>query len=244
MPDTLERFSRMELATDPPATGKNAHPTDACSPHDRPRSARGTDWDRYYQRPARTAVITRRITAAALLRQLERFSPPRPAITELGGANSCFLDLLTARLHPREYHVLDTNCLGLELLRQRKGRPDCVRLHNLNVLDLTPSVTVDVAFSIGLIEHFGPQDTARAVRAHFRLLRPGGIAIIGFPTPTPLYRIARWFSERAGAWIFHDERPLKLGEVASAAQECGQLLYEKVLWPLVFTQYLTVWRKR
>jgi SAM-dependent methyltransferase len=102
---------------------------------------------------------------------------------------------------------------------------------------------MDVVFSVGLIEHFDRPRTQRAVRAHFDFLKPGGIAVISFPTPTPLYRLARRVAEQAGAWMFDDERPLGLDEVAAAASPCGKLLLRRILWPIVFTQLLTVWRK-
>ena len=83
----------------------------------------------------------------------------------------------------------------------------------------------------------------RAVAAHFDFLKPGGIAVITFPTPTPLYRCARRVAEWSGAWVFHDERPLRLEEVAATAEPHGWMVLNRILWPIIFTQYLTVWRK-
>ena len=135
------------------------------------------------------------------------------------------------------------------------GREVDVRLHLQNVLNLGSSgagdgalnldlpPAADLVFSVGLIEHFDREGTRRAVDAHFDLLKPGGIAVISFPTPTPLYRLARMAAELAGAWIFHDERPLRLVEVAAAAAPHVRLLSHRILWPIVFTQCLAVWRK-
>ena len=104
-------------------------------------------------------------------------------------------------------------------------------------------LAADLVFSVGLIEHFDREGTRQAVAAHFDLLKPGGIAVIGFPTPTPLYRLAWMAAELAGAWILHDERPLRLDEVAAAAGPHARLLSHRILWPIVFTQCLAVWRK-
>jgi SAM-dependent methyltransferase len=202
-----------------------------------------TDWDRYYERPARLAGLSRRVTAAALLRQLRRWAPPRPVLAELGGANSCFFDRIQAELRPRQYHVVDSNQVGLDRLRQRSGARADVFLHHDDVLQLTLPTPMDLVFSVGLIEHFDPVGTQRAVRAHFDLLKPGGIAVITFPTPTWLYRAARCAVERSGAWRFPDERPLRLAEVLAVAAPYGQPLFQTLLWPIVFTQYLVVWRK-
>ena len=103
---------------------------------------------------------------------------------------------------------------------------------------------VDAAFSVGLIEHFDREGTREAVASHFRAIKPGGCAIISFPTPTLLYRVARSISEALGAWEFPDERPLDRAEVVAAAGDFGVVEFEKILWPIVFTQRMMVFRKR
>ena len=203
-----------------------------------------TDWDRYYRRPSLAAGVTRRITAAALVRRMRAAVAPQPIVVELGGGDSCFFDRVDAELRPREYHVVDNNELGLERLRRRLGPRSDVQLHLQDVLKIDLPLAADLVFSVGLIEHFDREGTRQAVAAHFDLLKPGGIAVIGFPTPTPLYRLARMAAELAGAWIFHDERPLRLDEVAAAAAgPHARLLSHRILWPIVFTQCLAVWRK-
>ena len=171
---------------------------------------------------------------------------PAPAsgvsILEIGGANSCFLDRILAEVRCARYDVVDTNRYGLSLLEARAGA--MVHLHEQSVLALSLDREADVVFSVGLVEHFGPADTRAAVRAHFDVLRPGGTAIITFPTPTPLYRLARRFLEVTGMWKFPDERPLQPPEVIAALRDRADVLYQKTLWPLVLTQHLIVARKR
>jgi hypothetical protein len=203
-----------------------------------------TDWDRYYRRPFQAARLTRQITAANLLRQIRRFVRPAPVIVELGGADSCFFDPIRRRIRPSQYHVLDNNQVGLDRFQQRiHGLPN-VFASNQDVLRLSCRVEADLVFSAGLIEHFGPADTRAAVAAHFELLKPGGIAMMTFPTPTLLYRTARRLAECAGMWMFPDERPLRLAEVAAAGRPHGRMLLRKLIWPIVLTQYLLVWHKR
>jgi len=105
-------------------------------------------------------------------------------------------------------------------------------------------MAADLVFSVGLVEHFKPSETRAAVLAHFDYLRPGGTAIITFPTPTPLYRVTRGFIEELGMWRFPDERPLRPQEVMDAIRVRGEVIWEKMLWPLMLTQYLIVARKR
>jgi SAM-dependent methyltransferase len=203
--------------------------------------ARGgaTDWDRYYRSTPFTAHLTRRYTGNVLTNALRRYGGRMDRLVEIGGANSCFLDRIRREIAPREYHVVDTNAYGLSLLQGRG-----VETHQQDCRNLTLNLKADTVFSIGLIEHFDPADTARAVGAHFDLVKPGGCAIISYPTPTWLYRAARAVTEALGAWNFPDERPLERVEVLMAAEKHGELQYEKVLWPIVFTQRLMVFRKR
>jgi putative flippase GtrA len=197
-----------------------------------------TDWDQYYHSIPPTAQLTRRYTAAILVEALRRFGGKIGRLVEFGGANSCFLEKIEAEIAPGEYHVVDTNAYGLSLLQGRR-----VTAHQQDCRSLTLDLEADAVFSVGLIEHFDPAGTRQAIRSHFDLLKPGGCAIISFPTPTLLYRAARWLAEAVGAWKFPDERPLGREEVVKAATEFGRVEFEKVLWPLVFTQRLMVFRK-
>jgi hypothetical protein len=206
-----------------------------------------TDWDSYYTSVPATASLTRKHTTRVLIQAIKRFvKPSEPSgvsIIEIGGANSCFLDRILAAIRPRSYDVIDTNDYGLSLLAKRM--PDgVVRLHRQSVLALSYLGKADLVFSVGLVEHFEPADTRRAVLAHFGPLRPGGVAIISFPTPTLLYRITRKLIELAGMWKFPDERPLQIDEVLASVTECGDVLFQKTLWPLMLTQHLIVARKR
>ncbi len=205
----------------------------------RRRVSTATDWDAYYRSPAPTAHLTRRYTARTLVHCMRMFGGKIDQLVEFGGANSCFLDTIRAGIAPREYHVIDTNAYGLALLGGRGVIP-----HEQDCRAAMSGMEADLSFSIGLIEHFDPAGTRDAIASHFRVVKPGGCAIISYPTPTVLYRVARRITEAAGAWKFPDERPLDREEVMAAAGDWGHLEFEKVLWPIVFTQRLMVFRKK
>lgn len=213
----------------------------------RQNSGGATDWDRYYTSVPITAKATRKYTTAELISALKQHAgfvnPEEKTLVELGGANSCFLASILSDVRPRAYHIVDSNHFGLELLRQRMGNTREVLLHEQNVLNLSLDVKADAVFSVGLIEHFDEAGTRRAIRAHFDLLRPGGYAILSFPTPTLLYRVARALTAQLGMWRFPDERPLKRDEVLESIQDIGRVVHEKTLWPLVFTQHFMVFQK-
>ncbi len=203
-----------------------------------------TDWDSYYARPYRTASLTRKYTASVLVDLLRNHGGVGAAILEFGGANSCFIEQILDEIAPARYDIVDNNQLGLDLLKCRYPRDERVSVIRGDVLSMhEPERLYDIVFSVGLIEHFDPAGTARAVAAHFSYLRPGGTAIITFPTPTWLYRAVRGLAEATNNWIFHDERPLRLAEFESAIANLGRVESARILWPLILTQYCVVVRK-
>jgi SAM-dependent methyltransferase len=204
--------------------------------------AKATDWNVYYQRDPAASRFTRPIVEREFISAFKRFSVPNPVVLELGGAGSRVIDSVMRQMTPVEYHVVDSNQYGLDLLRDRLHRPD-VYFHREDVLKLHLPVQADAAFSLGLIEHFDEAGTREAIHAHFRHLKPGGVAIISFPTPTLLYRGTRRAAELAGKWIFHDERPLRLAEAARAVEGQGEIVYHRLIWPIFLTQTLVVARK-
>ena len=208
-----------------------------------------TDWDRYYTSVPVTAKLTRRYTTAVLLRMISRFAVERSkrplSMIEIGGANSCFVESILETHKPSSYAVVDTNQYGLTLLERRLAGTarQIVSVHRESVLSMPTRMQADLVFSVGLIEHFNQALTKAAILAHFDVLRPGGIAIITFPTPTWLYRTARRALELLGQWKFPDERPLSYGEVVATVRERAEILATKTLWPLILTQGLVVARK-
>jgi SAM-dependent methyltransferase len=203
-----------------------------------------TDWDSYYARPYRTASLTRKHTASVLVNLMRSNGGVRGSILEVGGAYSCFSDQILNEVTPARYDVVDNNQLGLDLLKSRYPRDNRVSVIRGDVLSMPqPERLYDIVFSVGLIEHFDPPETASAVAAHFKYLRPSGTLIITFPTPTWLYRAVRGLAEATNNWIFHDERPLRLPELEQAVAGLGQIQSARILWPLVLTQYCVVLRK-
>jgi glycosyltransferase involved in cell wall biosynthesis len=204
-----------------------------------------TDWDSYYRRPYPTAHFSRMVVGKALTAAIdEHAARPLRSIVELGGANSCFFERVRDRYRPEEYHVVDNNRMGLERFLQRAGYLEGFHAHFDNVLAPDMFMEADVVFSVGLIEHFRPEEVKRVIRHHFDNLRPGGIAVLSFPTPTFLYRATRLLSETAGTWIFHDERPLPYEEVRKTVEEHGDVVDKKLIWLSFLTQLMITVRKR
>ena len=201
-----------------------------------------TNWDEYYRRPYRTASVTRKFTERALIEAMLRYGAKAPAVIELGGANSCFWQAIDAAVRPQSYTAVDNNALGLRKLAERAGAAG-LGILEADVFALPPLPAADIVFSVGLVEHFDAKRTLAAIEAHFRLAKPGGLVVITFPTPTRLYRVTRFASERLGMWLFHDERPFWYADVADTFEANGSVLARRILWPLVLTQTLVAARK-
>lgn len=204
-----------------------------------------TNWDMYYISPAKTAAITRRITGRLLRRYIKMFAnvDSIKSICELGGANSCFYAGIKEMCPGSRYTIIDNNERGLNLFRERFPREKRVVLLNDDILDRSFGIPgADLVFSVGLIEHFSPEDSFRAIRAHFCCGKPGGLVIIAFPSPTWLYRLARRLAEFVGLWRFHDERPLSIETVAREVEKYGEVLRASINWRVILTQGVVVAR--
>jgi hypothetical protein len=171
---------------------------------------------------------------------MQRHGAARPSIIELGGANSCFWQGIDGALHPHAYLAVDNNALGLEKLEERAADAPALRVMQADIFALPPLPPADIVFSVGLVEHFSSERTIAAIEAHFALVKAGGLVVITFPTPTWLYRATRFASEKLGLWLFHDERPFWYGETAGTFKARGEVLEQRILWPLILTQTLVV----
>jgi glycosyltransferase involved in cell wall biosynthesis len=211
--------------------------------------AAATDWTAYYTSVPMSAVLTRRYSSRVIIRALRdaaRDAGPLRRITELGGANSCFVDRVCATLRPDTYTVVDHNRFGLSLLAGWAPPPPAsttLEVREADVRSMPAGEPADVVFSVGLVEHFEPAVTRAVLRTHAAMARSGGTVLVSYPTPTALYRAARRLLEYLGLWSFPDERPLRFGEVAAAFDGVGTIVSRRTLWPLILTQELVVVRK-
>jgi glycosyltransferase involved in cell wall biosynthesis len=205
-----------------------------------------TDWDAYYRSVFPAAHWTRRFTTRAIQSVLRRLASAEPplSIIEFGGANSCLAGAITSSVPTKSYYAADLNRAGLEMLKNRADLPESVSGVHADVLRPDGVLTAaDVVMSVGLIEHFDTRQTRTAIQNHFRCCKPGGLVILSYPTPTAVYRIARCAAELVRMWRFPDERPLRRNEVYDTAARYGALVEERLLWPLVFTQRMMIFRK-
>lgn len=211
---------------------------------DRPVSPARTDWDAYYRRPGVFTPFTRRVTTRAVESAIARFAGrPVRHIVELGAGSSIVLGALAARFPEARLSAVDSNETGLRLLASRFEGDARLTIHRGDILDDTPSFAADVVYSIGLIEHFDERLTARAIERHFAHVRPGGLVLVTFPTPTWLYRLVRGAAEAARVWAFPDERPLSIDEVARQVVRYGDIVAQRINWAVVLTQAMIVARR-
>ncbi|MBI5524573.1 MAG: class I SAM-dependent methyltransferase [Desulfarculus sp.] len=203
-----------------------------------------TDWEQYYRRPHATALLTRAITGRRLLGAVRRHLPPQPpgqmVVLELGGGGGSFHEIISRRLRPLRHHLADRSLAGLTSLGSAPLADPAVFCHVCDVRDCRLPLKADLVFSVGLIEHFTPQDTRRVIDTHFAHAAPGGLVIITFPTPTWLYRLARRLAEALRLWRFPDERPLQMAEVLQDLEGKGEVVEQDIIWPIVYTQGLVV----
>ena len=206
-----------------------------------------TDWTRYYESPFPAAHITRRITAhriAKMVLAAGGFPDRHGRIIELGGGNSAFCGMFMRRLCASHYTVVDSNLRGVELFEANRPGPEAKAIcSDILALDSASIPPADLVFSVGLVEHFFPEEMKIAFRRHFELAKPGGLVLITFPTPTFSYRIIRRTAEALGIWRFPDEHPIPLEDAVRLCAEHGDVLAKRLNRAILLTQGIVLARK-
>jgi len=88
-----------------------------------------TDWDQYYKQTSFFSRFTRPAISGALIKALRQYAIATPSIAELGGAGSCALEVVYRVIRPSEYHIVDANQVGLELLGHKARARRNLKLH-------------------------------------------------------------------------------------------------------------------
>ena len=119
-----------------------------------------------------------------------------------------------------------------------------------NALALPPEILgqFDIAMSFGLTEHFRGDARVKINKAHFDLVRPGGLVFISVPNQfNPPYRIFKFTAELVGAWHVGEEYPYSRGELRHICKQIGIRDYgffgDNFFWSLNFVSPLKIIRK-
>jgi putative flippase GtrA/SAM-dependent methyltransferase len=214
--------------------------------HESVSTNRATDWNRYYTKRISFSV-TRAITAQCIINMLSkaglgtgREGRAVSSIIELGGGDSCFYACFHRVFPEARYTIIDKNKEGITRFFQ-KNEGKNVRAVMADLLAGPVSAEkADLVFSVGLIEHFSTADTAKCIRAHFDLVKPGGYVLITYPSPTTLYNIIRRAAEALKIWAFPDERPLTSRETIPLFSRYGAVLQRKMNWWIGLTQEIVL----
>jgi SAM-dependent methyltransferase len=100
---------------------------------------------------------------------------------------------------------------------------------------------LDLAFSIGLIEHFSREQAAQIVSEKIRVTREGGLVAVMVPWQNSVYNliVRKAFGRH---WPFGDENPFRRMELASFMQQLG--LTEIEIHVIYATTILGIGRKK
>ena len=106
----------------------------------------------------------------------------------------------------------------------------------------------DISMSFGLTEHFKGEERININKAHFDVLRNGGLALISVPNKYNLpYRIFKFVAERTGKWGVGEEFPYSRNELSNICQQIGIKEYsffgDSLIWSFNFINPLKIFRK-
>jgi SAM-dependent methyltransferase len=190
---------------------------------------RPADWSRQWQAepfdPEAPLVEERTLRWRAQERLLvERFGAFRGLRAIELGAGRGLNALLFAR-RGAEVTLVDLSPVALEQARrlfEAHGLP--VATVEADVFELPAELLdrFDVSMSYGLCEHFLGERRLAVVGAHLRVLRPGGLALLGVPNRSaPVYRLWVRTLQSRGSWPLGTEVPFSVSELRLLAERSG-----------------------
>lgn len=106
----------------------------------------------------------------------------------------------------------------------------------------------DISMSFGLVEHFIGSDRININKAHFDVLKQGGIAFISAPHKNnPPYRIFKFIAEHVGQWHVGEEYPYNKKEFSKICKQIGINNYsffgDSFWWSLQFISPVKIFKK-
>lgn len=208
-----------------------------------------TDWTKYYgSKRSFFSTYTQKFTLTKIVGAYESYGKNNSSenrVLELGGGNSCFVEAFCSQEQVKRYDIVDSNELAVSLF-ERKMKEKSIA-HRGYLFDLTEPIEekdfpekYDFVYSVGLIEHFAPEQREKVLEAHFTLAKMNGAVFITFPTPTLKYRFWRRVMEILGVWQFYDETPLALSDVRNVLEKYGTIVSSEINRKIFLTQMLVL----
>ncbi len=155
-----------------------------------------------------------------ILDVLDRYLPRGKAtVLKVGGAPGPYLAYIH-KTHGHEVHCLDYSPVGCEVTRRNfaaLGIPGFV--HEMDLMDPTSRLgPFDVAYSLGVIEHFA--DLPQVVARHLAFVKPGGLLALGCPN---FRGVNEWFMRRMAPKLLaeHNLDTMTLGRWCEFEQQHG-----------------------
>lgn len=122
--------------------------------------------------------------------------------------------------------ILDYSEGALRRAREffKRNKLSANKFINQDALSLPPELfgKYDISMSFGLAEHFRGAKRIKINKAHFDVLKKGGITFIAVPNKyNPFYRIFKFVTERIGLWEAGEEYPYSRKEFRNICQQIG-----------------------
>jgi SAM-dependent methyltransferase len=184
-------------------------------------------WDTFWAEHAssddlfhRALWLVRFLFSSAYARRLAQVSGKlnAPSLLEVGCGSARTLHYLEKNLRAGACYALDLSPQAIRVahaisphFHAAVGSALCLPL---------PGESVDVSFSIGLIEHFSREQARQMMMEKVRVARPGGIVGVVVPWKNSVYNliVRRAFGQH---WPFGDEYPFRRKELAQMLKDIG-----------------------
>jgi SAM-dependent methyltransferase len=158
---------------------------------------------------------------------MARYVPSESTVLEVGAGGSHTIGAIARRLDCRCFGIEPDDagiCKSIDLARQEGVNVEMICGDGFQ-LPFEDNL-FDVVYSLGLIEHFEPEQSAALVKEHVRVCTPRGLVIVGVPNSFNLpHTLRKWIL--GSRYEFYPERSYSPGQLSRLMSASGLAMIDR-----------------
>lgn len=202
-----------------------------------------TNWEKYYSKKVLKIIEKKRkININYIVSILKEYNFNGRNVVEYGGGNSKVAEVISKEFNIKKFSIVDSNKYGIKLLDKRDI--DFLDKNCISIFDFKSKSDYDLAYSVGLIEHFQNEDLIKCIDSHFKYVKKNKYVLFTFPVPSFRYKIVRLVYEIFNIWEFTDEVPLDPEYVKEIISKNNEVIHCSINTKLILPQAIVLAKRK